>query len=102
MVNSWGIDMLSVKVGSEHVTEIFFDGTVYYSNTTSLEELIEILGPEEGRKAYEENQKLLRKIEAAIRAAANAVYGPGTSKANSLYNEILQGGKSRLGYYRTF
>ena len=69
MVDSWGIDMISVKVGSEHVTEIFFDGTEYYSNTTSLEELIEILGPEEGRKAYEEDQKLLRKIESAIRAA---------------------------------
>ena len=102
MFDSWGLYMITVTVGSDHVTSVFFDGTEYYSSMSSLEEMIEILGPELGPIEYEKNQQLLRKIEAGIRAAANAVYGPGTSKANELYNQILQGGKSRTGYYREF
>ena len=101
--HSWGQDMISVKVGKDHVSQIFFDGTLYYTyKNDTLERLIEDFGEEEGRRQYEFQQKMIKKIEAGIRAAANAVYGSGTSKANSLYNEILEGGKSKMGYYREF
>ncbi|MDX8046525.1 hypothetical protein SH601_11075 [Gracilibacillus sp. S3-1-1] len=41
------------------------------------------------KKEYEYGQSKRKKIEQAVRAAANAVYGSGTSKANSLYNDII-------------
>jgi hypothetical protein len=103
MFDSWGLYMITVTVGSDHVKEVFFDGTLYYTyKNDTLERLIEDFGEEEGRRQYEFQQQMIRKIEAGIRAAANAVYGSGTSKANSLYSEILQGGKSKTGYYREF
>jgi|HigsolmetaAR206D_1030411.scaffolds.fasta_scaffold00003_125 hypothetical protein len=103
MVNSWGIDMLKVTVGSNHVTRVFFDGREYYSiKAASKQDYIDALGQKRGEEEYAKGREELREIESAIRAAANAVYGPGNSKANALYNEILKGGKSRMGYGRSF
>ena len=103
MFDSWGLYMITVTVGSDHVTSVYFDGTEYYAyKYTTKQDLIDALGPEEGEKEYQRGLQEMRKIESAIRAAANAVYGSGTSKANSLYSEILEGGKSKMGYYREF
>lgn len=65
------------------VTAINWNATPYKSRNVSKQELVDILGPEEGAYEYEYAQKVRRNIEKAVRAAANAVYGSGTSQANS-------------------
>ncbi|MEH7381966.1 hypothetical protein V7138_16010 [Bacillus sp. JJ1533] len=47
------------------------------------------MGPDEDPKQYEYGQQERAKIEKAVRAAANAVYGSGTAQANSLYSQII-------------
>ncbi|MEH7383374.1 G5 domain-containing protein [Bacillus sp. JJ1533] len=95
--------MFKVVVGSSYVSSIFFDGTTYYAwKATTKQGLVDSLGEDEGTKEYDAIQNEIRKIESGIRAAANAVYGSGTSNANSLYSQIINGGKSSSGFYKTF
>ncbi|MEH7383588.1 G5 domain-containing protein [Bacillus sp. JJ1533] len=82
-------EVIGVQVDGVGVSMIRYNGTAYISYGTSKQELIEILGPEEGAKEYEYGLSERRKIEKAVRAAANAVYGSGTAKANSLYIQII-------------
>ena len=90
---------VTVSVGSNGVTRITFNADYYIPwKYGTLKELQEILGKKEGKKEYDYGQQQAKKIERAVRAAANAVYGSGTSKANSLYNEII---KSQ-GFARNF
>ncbi|MEH7383728.1 G5 domain-containing protein, partial [Bacillus sp. JJ1533] len=88
MRDSFG-EIIGVEVGGNGVSMIRYNGTAYISLGTSKQELIEILGPEEGPKEYEWGLQERAKIERAVRAAANAVYGSGTSQANSLYSQII-------------
>lgn len=82
---------------SGEVKKISFDGTSYYTwKGISKELLIKELGEKEGNKEYKLLQQDMKKIEGAIRAAANAA---GNS---SLYNEILSGGASTNVYVKTF
>lgn len=79
------------------VSKITFNGTTYYTWKYATKELlIAELGESEGSKEYKSLQKDMRKIEGAIKAAANAA---GNS---SLYSEILNGGASTNLYVKTF
>lgn len=81
---------VKVTVGGNHVTGITFSGDAYVPwKHGTLKELQEILGNEEGREAYNFGQSQAKKIEKTVRAAANALYGSGTSQANSLYSQII-------------
>ena len=85
---------LSVKVvvGSNHVTSVYHNPTSYISMNFSKKEWIEMLGNEEGAEQHEYATQVRGEIERAVRAAANAVYGSGTSQANSLYNQMINAG----------
>ncbi|MEH7381743.1 G5 domain-containing protein, partial [Bacillus sp. JJ1533] len=82
-------EIIGVEVGGDGVSNIRYNGRAYLSYSGTKEQLIDFMGPEEGPKQYEFNQSNRRKIEGAVRAAANAVYGSGTAKANSLYSQII-------------
>lgn len=86
---------VQVVMGSNHVDKVYFDGLNYnaWKNTTK-EELIEALGPSEAEAEWQFAQKETKRIEAAVRAAANAVYGSGTD-ADSLYREMMNEGTNR-------
>lgn len=91
---------VKVVVGSNHVSSIHHNTTSYISmGGMTKQELIDMLGPVEGQKEYEYGLKVRAEIEKAVRAAANAVYGAGTSKANALYNELIS---SWDNVYKTF
>src|SRR5690606_20638986 len=94
--SDWGY-ILVVRMGDNHVKSVYYNSTLYTSyKGDSLERLIEDNGEEEGRKLYEYQQQWLRNIESAVRVAANAVYGVGTTQANAFYSEIINfvGGKT--------
>ena len=87
--NSWGV-YLSAKVGSNHVSKVYYNPTAYQSNKSyDLKSAIEDFGDKEGRKEYNYSQKIIKQIESEVRTVANSVYGPGTAKANSLYKEMI-------------
>ena len=89
--------VVQVTLSNGEVKKISFDGTSYYTwKGISKELLIKELGEKEGNKEYKLLQQDMKKIEGAIRAAANAA---GNS---SLYNEILSGGASTNVYVKTF
>lgn len=93
----WDSPIVVVRMGDNHVKHVYYDSTLYTSyKGDSLERLIEDLGEEEGRKEYENQQQRLRNIESAVRVAANAVYGVGTTQANAFYSEMINfvGGKT--------
>ena len=86
---------VKVVVGSNHVTSVHHNPTSYISmGAMSKQELIDMLGKEEGTTQYEYGVQVRSEIERAVRAAANAVYGSGTSQANSLYNQIINTGSA--------
>ena len=88
-VGSYGTSV-KTKVGSSRVTSIYFNPSAYLPyKYTSKQQLIDLYGKDEGTKIYNEGQRIASQIEKAVRASANAVYGAGTSKANQLYNEII-------------
>lgn len=81
----------------QRVTSVRWNMTAYISRSISKSELIDLLGADNAEEVYEYNKKVRSEIESAVRAVANAVYGPGTSQANQLYNEIINstsGGRS--------
>lgn len=81
---------LVVWVGSNHVTGISFNPSAYIPwKVGTLKELQDTLGKDEGKEQYDYGQAQAKKIEKAVRAAANAVYGSGTTEANKLYNTII-------------
>lgn len=83
-------DVITVSVGSNHVSSIYYDGGPYQTYTSGTEEMyVEAFGPELGKEMYDDAQKKKGEIERAVRAAANAVYGSGTAKANELYSQIM-------------
>lgn len=88
-VGSYG-QTVRTTVGGNHITSIYFNPTGYmpYKYVTK-QELIDALGKEQGEKEYAAAQQIVKQVEKAVRASANAVYGAGTSKANQLYNEII-------------
>lgn len=82
--------IVSVKVGSNHVSSVYYNATKYQSfKNDSLKDLIADLGEVDGKKEYDWQQQQMRKIESAVRAAANSVYGSGSAKANSLYSSMI-------------
>src|SRR5690606_38036028 len=92
-----GYLILEIRMGDNHVKYVYYSSTLYTSyKGDSLERLIEDFGEEEGRKQYEFQQQWLRNIESAVRVAANAVYGVGTTQANAFYSEMINfvGGKT--------
>jgi len=80
---------LTVRLDSTGVRSISWNPTLYLMYQGTLEEWIENWGEEEGRINYEYAQKYRARIEKAVRAAAEAVYGRGTTQANALYSEII-------------
>lgn len=85
-----------VEIGKDHVKRIYFDGLTYNSwKYATKEELIEVLGPEEAEESWAFYKRESKRLESAIRTAANAVYGSGTPEANSLYKEIMNEGTNR-------
>lgn len=87
---SMGTDV-TVTVGGNHVTNITFNADSYIPwKYGTLQELQEILGAKEGKEVYDFAQSQAAKIEKSVRAATNAVYGSGTSQANSLYDQIIK------------
>lgn len=92
-----GYLILEIRMGDNHVKSVYYDSTLYTSfKGDSLERLIEDNGEEQGRIEYEFQQQWLRNIESAVRVAANAVYGVGTTQANAFYSEMINfvGGKT--------
>lgn len=92
-----GYLILEIRMGDNHVKYVYYDSTLYTSyKGDSLERLIEDNGEEQGRIEYEFQQQWLRNIESAVRVAANAVYGVGTTQANAFYSEMINfvGGKT--------
>ncbi|MFS0562703.1 G5 domain-containing protein [Terribacillus sp. 179-K 1B1 HS] len=83
-------EIIQVSLNGEDVSNIRYNGNAYISLNMSKQDLIDLLGEEEGTKEYNDGQSKRNTIEKAVRAASNAVYGSGSSKANSLYNQIIQ------------
>jgi len=83
-------EIIQVSLNGEEVSNIRYNGNAYISLNMSKQDLIDLLGEEEGTKEYNDGQSKRNTIEKAVRAASNAVYGSGSSKANSLYNQIIQ------------
>lgn len=90
-------EIVGVRVGKDHVTSVYVGGTYRSEIGYDLKSAIEDFGEKEGKIEYELGRQKIKKIESAIRTAANAVYGSGTAKANELYNQIITGAKS--GYF---
>src|SRR5699024_894761 len=87
--NSWGV-YLSAKVGKAHVNNVYFNPTEYQSfKGATKQDLIIVLGKVQGEKEYQSGLKVIKQIESEVRTVANSVYGPGTTKANSLYKEMI-------------
>ena len=85
-----GISAIIVRLDSTGVRSISWNPTMYLSSTQgTLEDYIEAWGEEEGRLSYEAALRTKASIEKAVRAAAEAIYGRGTTQANALYSEII-------------
>jgi len=83
-----GSDVI-VRVGSNHVSSINYSANDYLGWDMSLSQCIDIFGKEDGPKEYQYAQNGRHIIEQTVRAATNAVYGSGSSKANALYSQII-------------
>lgn len=92
-----GADIV-VTVGNNHVSSIAYSGHNYQGWEGSLEMYKELWGSDDGEDIYNFAQKERAKIEKAVRAAANALYGSGTSQANSLYNQIINSARFSQTY----
>lgn len=80
---------LVVRVGGDHVSSISYNASNYLGWDMSLSQCIDLFGQDEGQNQYQYAQNGRNKVERAVRAAANAVYGSGTEKANYLYSQII-------------
>lgn len=89
---------VSVQVNGDKVSSITFNASNYLGWDMPLETSIDLWGEERGKEEYNYAQSQRAKIEKAVRAAADAVYGKGTSQANSLYNQII----NSEGYSESF
>lgn len=92
----WSEYEFQIEVGNNHIARIHFDGLTYSTwKSTSKQELVELLGAAEAEAEWQATQRETKRLESALRVAANAVYGSGTPEANSLYNEIINEGTNR-------
>ena len=91
-------EVIRVFVGGNNVTKIMWNPMAYNTRNVSKQELVELLGADYAEEVYQYNKKVRSEIESAVRAAANAVYGSGTSKANQLYSQII----NTLSQHKTF
>ena len=91
-------EVIRVFVDGNNVTKIMWNPMAYNTRNVSKQELVELLGADYAEEVYQYNKKVRSEIESAVRAAANAVYGSGTSKANQLYNQII----NTLSQHKTF
>lgn len=82
-------EILMVSIDGDGVSNIRYNGNAYISLDMSKSDWISIVGEEQGTAEYNNAQSERKTIEKAARSAANAVYGSGTSKANSLYSQII-------------
>ncbi|WP_368901912.1 G5 domain-containing protein [Oceanobacillus oncorhynchi] len=89
---------VNVQVSGDKVSSITFNASNYLGWDMPLETSIDLWGEERGKEEYDYAQSQRAKIEKAVRAAADAVYGKGTSQANSLYNQII----NSEGYSESF
>lgn len=101
--SDYGEVAVKVQTNGSKVTQITFDGMGYYGyQYVTKQLLINEYGEKEGKVKFDQNQQQMRNIESAIRSAANAVHGAGTSQANALYSQILNGGNSQNAYSVSF
>ena len=91
-------EVIRVFVDGNNVTKIMWNPMAYNTRNVSKQELVELLGADYAEEVYQYNKKVRSEIESAVRAAANAVYGSGTSKANQLYSQII----NTLSQHKTF
>jgi len=89
---------VTVEVGSNGVEWVHYSNNVYKVYNLTKEDHIEMFGQDEWKEEYEYSQSILNNVRNAARAAANAVYGAGTSQANQFYNEMI----NSSGLYREF
>ncbi|NRG48159.1 G5 domain-containing protein [Bacillus sp. CRN 9] len=93
-----GTSDVLVTLSGDSVSSIYYNSEDYMGWDMTKGMYIELLGEEEGTKEYNYAQAQRAKIEKAVRASADATYGQGTPKANSLYNEII----NSKGFSRSF
>lgn len=84
-------EVIGIELAENGVAMIRYNHGPYITyGSGTLEQYIEMMGPAEGTLQYEFAMSETDKYKQAVRAAADAVYGKGTPKANALYNEIFE------------
>lgn len=79
-----------VIIKNNKIDTIYFTASKYVTNSVSKQELIEILGKEEGELEYNHSQEILKKLTAITKTVAETVFEKNSPEYNLFYNELMK------------